>query len=261
MNDQPPEKKSCPVTELCNELPLKTPLVVFGAILTLGLVISAMILSNGIMNRFEDQIIDVTGASSRVVTSDRATLTLRFGRQSSDMKVAIDSLKADTKAVKAFLKQQGIKAEQITVKPVESTTLYTQTAQGYSTNDIEGYRFNQAIDIESTDPKSITALTSEVSVLLDQGIVVTTEEPQFFYTKLDSLKVELLREATKNALERAKAVVEPTGRHAGAIRAASTGVFQITPKDSAEVSDYGLLDTTSVEKKVTAVVNASFSIN
>jgi hypothetical protein len=90
---------------------------------------------------------------------------------------------------------------------------------------------------------------------------VSVESPQFFFSKLDTLKVDLLRDATKNALERAKAVVEPTGRHAGAISSASTGVFQITGKNSTDVSDYGIYDTSSVDKKVTAVVNATFRVD
>ncbi|MFA5160529.1 MAG: SIMPL domain-containing protein, partial [Candidatus Omnitrophota bacterium] len=41
---------------------------------------------------------------------------------------------------------------------------------------------------------------------------------------------------------------------------AKMGVFQITPVNSTEISDWGMNDTTSLDKKVTAVVNASFSI-
>ncbi|HOG24446.1 MAG TPA: SIMPL domain-containing protein, partial [Candidatus Omnitrophota bacterium] len=44
------------------------------------------------------------------------------------------------------------------------------------------------------------------------------------------------------------------------MRSARMGVFQITPVNSTSVSDWGENDTSSVEKKVTAVVNASFSI-
>jgi hypothetical protein len=38
------------------------------------------------------------------------------------------------------------------------------------------------------------------------------------------------------------------------------GVFQITPRFSTEVSDYGVNDTSSLEKDVTAVVRVTFSI-
>jgi uncharacterized protein len=37
-------------------------------------------------------------------------------------------------------------------------------------------------------------------------------------------------------------------------------VLQITPKNSNQVSDYGMNDVSSIEKEITAVVNASFQI-
>jgi uncharacterized protein len=39
------------------------------------------------------------------------------------------------------------------------------------------------------------------------------------------------------------------------------GVMQITAADSNEVSDYGVNDTSALEKDITAVVNVSFAIN
>ena len=40
----------------------------------------------------------------------------------------------------------------------------------------------------------------------------------------------------------------------------SQGVFQVTPRDSTEVSDYGISDTSSREKDVNAVVSATFDV-
>ena len=38
------------------------------------------------------------------------------------------------------------------------------------------------------------------------------------------------------------------------------GVFQITPRNSTDVSDYGINDTSSREKDVTAVVTVTFGL-
>jgi hypothetical protein len=40
-----------------------------------------------------------------------------------------------------------------------------------------------------------------------------------------------------------------------------TGVFQITSRFSTDVSDYGIYDTSSKEKDITAVVSVSFGLN
>lgn len=44
------------------------------------------------------------------------------------------------------------------------------------------------------------------------------------------------------------------------MNSAKMGVFQIVPENSTEVSDYGINDTRSIEKKVIAVVNATFTV-
>jgi hypothetical protein len=44
------------------------------------------------------------------------------------------------------------------------------------------------------------------------------------------------------------------------MRNARMGVLQITPINSNMVSDYGMNDVSSIQKEVTAVVNASFEI-
>jgi hypothetical protein len=106
----------------------------------------------------------------------------------------------------------------------------------------------------------ISQLCRESTDLINSGIEFISEAPQYFYTKLDALKIEMLSKATANAKERAENMVNATGNKIGFMRSAKMGVFQITPVNSTEVSDWGVNDTTSLEKKVTAVVNASFAI-
>ena len=71
----------------------------------------------------------------------------------------------------------------------------------------------------------------------------------------------MLAEATSNAKKRAEQMAVSTGNKIGVMRSAKMGVFQITPVNSFDVSDYGLNDTTSLEKKVNAVVNVEFAIS
>ena len=55
-------------------------------------------------------------------------------------------------------------------------------------------------------------------------------------------------------------MAKATGNTIGFMRSAKMGVFQITPINSTEVSDWGENDTSSLYKKVTAVVTVSFAI-
>ncbi|MBI4970275.1 MAG: SIMPL domain-containing protein, partial [Candidatus Omnitrophica bacterium] len=79
-------------------------------------------------------------------------------------------------------------------------------------------------------------------------------------TGLGELKIEMLREATKDAKKRAEEIATSSGNKIGPIRSARMGVFQITPVNSYDTSDSGYNDTSSLEKRVTAVVKAEFAI-
>jgi hypothetical protein len=106
----------------------------------------------------------------------------------------------------------------------------------------------------------VAQIARQATELINQGILLESMPPEYHYTKLGELKIEMLSEAAKDAKERAKQIASSTGSDIGSVRSAKMGVMQITPADSNEVSDYGMNDTTALEKDITAVVNVSFAI-
>ncbi|WLT37153.1 SIMPL domain-containing protein [Synechocystis sp. B12] len=70
----------------------------------------------------------------------------------------------------------------------------------------------------------------------------------------------MVAEATKDAKARAEAIASSTNSKVGAVRSAQTGVFQITSRNSTDVNDMGIYDTSSIEKDITAVVSITFSM-
>ena len=77
---------------------------------------------------------------------------------------------------------------------------------------------------------------------------------------LSDMKVQMLEEATKDAKQRADAMLKATHNRTGKIQSVRMGVFQITPVDSTNVSDMGISDTSTIEKKITSVANVTFQI-
>ena len=57
-----------------------------------------------------------------------------------------------------------------------------------------------------------------------------------------------------------KQLAESSGNEIGGIKSAKQGVFQITARNSAEVSDWGEYNLTSIKKTIKAVVTAGFVI-
>ena len=118
----------------------------------------------------------------------------------------------------------------------------------------------QEIEIRSSDVVKITEVSRQATELIEKGLEVISQAPEYFYTKLPELKLAMLSDATENAKKRAESMAKASGNKIGSIRSARMGVFQITPVNSFDVSDYGMNDTTSLEKKVNAVVNVEFAI-
>ncbi|MCX6600794.1 MAG: SIMPL domain-containing protein, partial [bacterium] len=123
-----------------------------------------------------------------------------------------------------------------------------------------GYQLTQRFEVHGAMVDSIDVIARDITHLTAEGFPVNSEPPQFFYTKLADMRVELLGEATKDAKLRAEQIAKSAEGNVGAIRNARMGVFQVTAPNSRNVSDYGVYDTSTIEKDVTAVVTVTFAV-
>ena len=176
------------------------------------------------------------------------------------MATAYKRIKEDLEKVKQYLTSKGVNEKEIIIAQIATETVYKKNEKENDTNDIQGYRLSQGIEIRSKDVDKIAKVSRESTELIDQGIEFESSAPQYFYTELDALKIEMLAMATANAKQRAESMVKSTGNKIGLMRSARMGVFQITPVTSTDVSDWGENDTSSLDKKVMAVVSVSFAI-
>lgn len=236
--------------------------VVLGICIALGTIISTMILSDGLI-RFKKasaEVINVTGSAEKKIVSDYSVWTSGFSVRDAQLKEAFAKLKGDTAKVKAYLASKGISDNEMIISQVETTPIYKRNEKGNFTNDIEAYVLNQRVEVRSADVAKITVVSRESTELIEQDIRFVSDAPQYFYTKLGELKLEMLAAASADAKKRAGKIAAASGNKIGRIRSADMGVFQITPVNSTEVSAWGENDTTSLEKKVFAVVHADFAI-
>lgn len=236
--------------------------IILGLCIALATVFSTVILSKGMLQlkKFSQEVIDITGSAEKMITSDQVVWQARFSRRSREMITAFDLLKRDAVAVKEYLIAKGIPEKDIIIPQIETLVLYKKNEKGGDTNDIEAYILTQGIEVRSADVSKVTEVSRQSTELIEKGLEFISQSPQYFYTKLAELKLEMLAQATRDAKNRAEQMAQSTGTRIGVMRSANMGVFQITPSNSVEVSDYGINDTTSLEKKVTAVVHVTFAI-
>jgi len=236
-------------------------LLLLGVFLAAGIIAGTFIVAKTVEQvKFQNQRIQVKGFAERTITSDIAVWRGQITTRSTELVAAYAGLQADLEQVLSYLEQQGINKENVSISSVITNIQYQRTDQGMTTNVVEGYNLIQPVSITSTNIEQVADIANEITVLIKDGIEIDSFPPQYFYTKLDDIKIELLGEATKNAYMRAEQLAQNSGSKVGSLKYASQGVFQITPVYSTEVSDYGTYDTSTVEKSAKAVVTMEYSI-
>jgi hypothetical protein len=240
----------------------QSQIIVLGICIAVATIASSVIISSGFLKvmKFTREQISVTGSATKEITSDYIVWVGDFSRREADLKSAYKALQEDLNKVRAYLKARGVRDEEYVVSQVTTETVFKKNEKGNDTNDIQGYNLSQNVTVRSHEVDKVTAVSRESTELIDQGVQFTSQAPEFFYTKLDELKIEMLGKATDNARQRAESMVKATGNRIGFMRSARMGVFQITPVTSTDVSDWGMNDTTSLYKKVMSVVTVSFAI-
>ncbi len=240
----------------------KSYLFNIGAALAVGLVISSMILGWAYTNgKKGNEAVTVTGSARKRIKSDLVTWNAGVSYRATKLADAYKLLSDNVPSVKEYLKKKGIAEEQITISAITSQTLHGTDANGNRTLEITGYSLSQQVQVKSGDVDLIAKIARESTELIKQGILINSKSPKYFYTKLGDLKIEMLGEAARNARLRADKIASSTGSSIGTIRSARMGVMQITAADSTDVSDYGINDTSTIEKDVTAVVNVKFAVS
>ena len=237
-------------------------IIVLGICIAVATIVSSVILSGGFLKvmKFTREQINVTGSATEEIRSDYIVWRGEFARREADLKTAYKGLQEDLDKVKRYLASKGVSETETIISQVSTETVYKKNEKGNDTNDIQGYRLIQDVEIRSNDVERIAKVSRESTELIDQGIQFTSPAPEYFYTKLDELKIEMLAKATENAKQRAESMAKATNNKIGFMRSARMGVFQITPITSTDVSDWGMNDTTSLDKKVMSVVTVSFAI-
>ncbi len=235
--------------------------VVAAGVLALGLVIAATI-AGGAARAFVDAraTISVTGSARQGIRADRAIWRGTYSAQSARIEDAYEGIEGARRTVLAYLTSHGFADSAITVSQIQTQPLFARSPSGIPTEQVEGYRLMQVVEVRSNEMSRIDEVARTSTELLRQGVRFESMPPEYLVTRLAELKKEMLAAATRDARERAHEMARNAGSRIGRLRAARQGVFQVTRAASTEISDYGVNDTSSIEKDITAVVSVSFEI-
>ncbi len=234
-------------------------------IFSLAIIITAVILTNAYKSRFSSNSqINVTGLSSRDFVSDLIVWSGSFTKKSLDLKSAYSRLNGDRSKIKDYLLSKGIKESELVFSSVDIAKdfSYSYDKQGNRSSTFAGYRLTQKVQIESRAVNEVESISREVTELINLGVEFYSNKPEYYYTKLDELKIEMISEATENGRVRAEKMAENAGADLGGLKSARLGVFQIIAQNSNE--DYswgGSFNTWSKRKTATVTIKLVFGVD
>lgn len=206
--------------------------------------------------------ITVTGNAEKTLVSDIIVWETSYEANSKDMQAAYKELTRNKEAVRRYISSQGVPDSSVTFQSVDIGRIYDNSYNGVSHTEVfVGYRLTQKIRISSFDVDRIEKVSRGISELIDQGIVISSQTPLYYYSKLDESKHELLESASADARARAGAIAKGSKLKVGKLLRSQMGVFQIVGQYSNEQYGWGgTFNTSSKIKTITVTVKNSYAV-
>jgi len=234
--------------------------ILVALILAAAFVLTARIFSDTAISIKNKGYVTVKGFAKQNITSNMAIFKAKIVEENEDLKVCYNALRADKGKVEGFLSGFGFAKDEVKFHPAEISERLKRNEKGYRIEERAGFILSQSFKIESGEVQKIQDLSAGAVDILAEGVRLVISDPKFIYKDLDDLKVEMIGRATENARERAQNIAKKGNFRLGSIASVRVGIFQITPLHSTEVSDYGINDTTSIEKEIKSVVEIKYFV-
>jgi len=231
---------------------LKVPFLFLGVSIMLAALIFGFFFYQSRMTR---DYVDVLGAAALRFESDIVKWNVTLGENTGVLNVGEGYRNIQDKRDRfvKILSSQGIPQEGININPINIDNRWED-------GKVVGYTLRQPIFIISEVIEKVEDLALNPDELLANNIFFQVSSLEYFYSKIDLLKKDLLTMATKNARERAEKILQDSPNRPGRMISAKAGVFQIIEPYSTEVESYGMYNTSSRKKDITVTVHAQFLI-
>jgi hypothetical protein len=229
------------------------------------LIISAAIIGSAYTYKYrsQDRIV-VTGLGENEFESDLIVWNGVVVEQSPTAAEGYAKLKVSQEKVQKFIHDKGIPDDAVVFMFVNvsevNESLYSSDGR-YIGSKLKGYELRQQFTVESKDVELVESTSREISSLIAQGVQIDSWQPDYYYTKLDNLKLELIDKASEDARLRAEKIAGQSKSNLGALANARMGVFQITGANTnEEFSAGGSFNTANRFKKARVTMRIEYKI-
>lgn len=243
---------------------MKSNGIVITLIAVIGVIGAACILGSAYKYKYRvNNTINVTGNAKKDFEADIVKWSATYSKKSMDLSSASEDLKNDRELVRKFLIEKGVKENEILFNAVNISRdfSYHRDNNGNSYNTFTGYNLTQTVSVESNELNVVDNVSREISALISQGIELASNEPSYYYSQLEDLKLALIAEASQNAKARAENIATESGVSLGDLKKADLGIFQITGQNENEEFSYGgVFNVSSRYKTANITVRSTYGL-
>lgn len=214
---------------------MKESKIVSAVIIAIGVALVGLFIKQGIDNfSYRDRIVTVRGLAEREVKANSVTWPVVYQCAANDLSTIYSDITSKSNAIVKFLKDNGVQDSEI---EVIAPSISDNQANNYiNTLPLNRYSVDGVIVVTSENVDLVTSLIKRQSELLRQGVAVVSggweNRISYSYTDLNSIKPEMIAEATANARQAAKKFADDSESKLGKIKTASQGQFTIEDRDS-----------------------------
>ena len=224
-------------------------------ILSAGIFMAGFFISQTAVNaNVGANTVEVRGLSERRVKSDRAFWNIEYNVVRRGMNINTADLYQESdnsqKIIIAFLKEVGFTENEIQA-PLVRFDKYDYRDNQQRLVDME-YRLKGFIGLDTQNVDLVNAARVKITDLNKKGVDLENQSPNFYFTGLNQIKPEMVKEATINARSAAEELASYANVQVGTIKRAVQGSFVIQDVGNKYVDDQ------SLEKNVRLVTTITF---
>ena len=234
-------------------------------VIALSIVFGAFLLGRAYTYKYRVQeTVVVTGLAEREFASDLIVWRGWITAEARDAAEGYKQIEQSKDKVLQFITSHGIAADSVVFMFVnvnkEYEGIYSSNGN-YMGQRFKGYSLRQSFTVESTNVDAVEAISREISSLIAQGVSLESWQPEYYYTRLDDVKHDLIERATADARGRAEKIASASGAKLGKVSEARMGVFQITGANTNdEFTAGGSFNTSSRHKKARITMKLEYRV-
>lgn len=242
--------------------------ILVSIIIGVALVIAAAVLGGKFKNFREGGVITVKGvaeAQYNATVGEWRVSTSVWGATHSE---ALQKVRQNERHIESFLRSQGFSEKEITKYNVNISQHYEsyEDERGRYKTEKKGFDGSLTFYIRTKDLNKINESHAKLQEMESSYEGISAGDPSFYLENLETIKRNLISQATQDAKLRAEEFAKNNGSSVGSLKSASQGTFNISAANALEnedsSSDYygGYYDSSTIEKKVRLVVTIQYNI-